>query len=135
MLLIDSSLWIPTYRDPSGRVSSQVQAAMGGEEHAFCQMTRVELLQGCRDEAEWAKTKDFLDDQEYREISLGGWTEAARIYFELRRSGETVRSTLDCCIAVVALEHDLTVLHNDQDYEKIAKVRPLKHRRLALGGP
>jgi hypothetical protein len=30
----------------------------------------------------------------------------------------------------VALEHDLTLLHNDQDYEKVATVRSLKHKRL-----
>ena len=81
---------------------------------------------------EWVRFVEYLDDQRYAEMSLGGWTEAARIYFELRQRGLTVRSTLDCCIAVVALEHDLTLLHNDQGFERIASIRPLKHRRLAL---
>jgi predicted nucleic acid-binding protein len=66
-------------------------------------------------------------------MGADGWTEAARIYFDLRQQGLTVRSTLDCCIAVVALQHDLTLLHNDQDYERIASVRPLKHKRVDLG--
>ena len=88
MLLIDTSLWIPVYRDTTGAVSRRVQAAMAGEEHVFCQFTRAELLQGCRDATEWTRTLEFLDDQEYREISHLGWTEAARIYFELRRAGE-----------------------------------------------
>jgi len=135
MLLIDTSLWVPIYRDASGAVSQRVQSVIGNEEFVFCQFVRAELLQGCRDEREWARTLEYLDDQSYLEMSLGGWTEAARIYFELRQRGLTVRSTLDCCIAVVAIEHDLTLLHNDQDYEKVAVVRPLKHKRVSIDLP
>ena len=39
---------------------------------------------------------------------------------------------MDCCVAVVALEHDLTLLHNDRDFETIATVRSLKHLRVQL---
>jgi predicted nucleic acid-binding protein len=132
MLLIDTSLWVPIYRDPSGSVARHVQEVIGTEEIVFCQFIRAELLQGCRDDRDWSRTLEYLDSQSYLEMSLGGWTEAARIYFELRQHGLTVRSALDCCIAVVALEHTLTLLHNDQDYEKIATVRPLKHKRVSL---
>ena len=132
MLLIDTSLWVPIYRDPSGSVARHVQGAIGTEEIVFCQFIRAELLQGCRDDRDWARTLEYLDSQSYLEMSLGGWTEAARIYFELRQRGLTVRSTLDCCIAVVALEHALTLLHNDQDFEKVATVRPLKHKRVSF---
>lgn len=130
MLLIDTSLWIAIYRDPSGAVSRQVQSVIGNEEIVFCQMIRAELLQGCRDDREWTRSLEYLDEQSYLEMGIDGWTDAARIYFELRQQGLTVRSTLDCCIAVVALEHHLTLLHNDQDYEKIAAVRPLMHKRV-----
>ena len=132
MLLMDTSLWVPIYADPSGAVARHVQSVVGSEEVVFSQFVRAELLQGCRDECEWARALEYLDDQSYMEMSLGGWTEAARIYFELRQRGLTVRSTLDCCIAVVALEHGLTLLHNDRDFETIATVRPLKHMRVQL---
>ena len=132
MLLIDTSLWVPIYRDPSGSVARHVQETIGTEEIVFCQFIRAELLQGCRDDHDWARTLEYLDSQSYLEMSLGGWTEAAHIYFQLRQRGLTVRSTLDCCIAVVALEHALTLLHNDQDFEKVATVRPLKHKRVSL---
>jgi predicted nucleic acid-binding protein len=117
MLLIDTSLWVASYRDASGAAARSVQGAIGSEEFVFCQFIRAELLQGCRDEREWTDTREYLDDQSYLEMSPGGWTEAARIYFELRQRGFTVRSTLDCCVAVVALEHDLTLLHTDRDFE------------------
>jgi predicted nucleic acid-binding protein len=135
MLLIDTSLWISVYRDPSGAIGQLVESAIGGREFAFCQFIRAELLQGCRDEREWTQTLEYLDDQSYLEMSNSGWTEAARIYFELRQRGITVRSTLDCCVAVVALEHGLTLLHNDRDFDTIATVRPLKHQRVQLASP
>ena len=135
MLLVDTSLWVATYRDPSGGVSARVQAAMGGEDHVFCQMTRIELLQGCRNEKEWEKTLEFLDDQEYRELGREGWTDAAKMYFDYRRQGDTVRSTLDCCIAQSCLDHDATLLHTDRDFEVIATIRPLKQRRIEIQVP
>jgi predicted nucleic acid-binding protein len=135
MLLIDTSLWIPIYGDPSGIVARHVQSIVGSEEVVFCQFVRAELLQGCRDEQAWVRALEYLDDQSYLEMGVGGWTDAARIYFELRQRGSTVRSTLDCCIAVVALEHDLTLLHNDRDFETIATVRPLKHARVQVAPP
>jgi predicted nucleic acid-binding protein len=61
-----------------------------------------------------------------------GWSEAARIHFELRRSGLTVRSILDCCIAQIALDGPLTLVHNDRDFEAIGKVRALRAKRLEL---
>ena len=124
---------MPIFRDPSGATAQRVQREIGTEEIVFCQFVRAELLQGCRDESDWARSLEYLDDQNYREISPNGWTEAARIYFDLRQRGLTVRSTLDCCIALVAIENDLMLLHNDQDYERIATVRPLKHKRVDVG--
>ena len=132
MLLIDTSLWIPIYGDPAGALAQRVQAMIGNDEYVFCRFIRAELLQGCRDESGWTQMLEYLDDQSYLEMSLDGWTEAARIYFELRQRGFTVRSTLDCCVAVVALQHGLTLLHNDRDFETIAMVRPLKHQRIQL---
>jgi predicted nucleic acid-binding protein len=36
----------------------------------------------------------------------------------------------DLLTAVTALHHDLGVVHVDRDYDRIAEVRPLRHRRL-----
>jgi predicted nucleic acid-binding protein len=132
MLIIDTSLWVAIYRDTSGAVAQRVEAVIGNDEYVFCQFIRAELQQGCRDEREWTRTLEYLDEQSYLELSLRGWTDAARLYFELRQRGRTVRSSLDCCIAQVALEHGLTLVHDDRDFENIATVRPLQHQRIQL---
>jgi predicted nucleic acid-binding protein len=54
------------------------------------------------------------------------FAEAARIYFNCRRKGVTIRSTIDCIIAQTAIEYDLLLLHNDRDFDAIAKIVALK---------
>jgi predicted nucleic acid-binding protein len=87
----------------------------------------MELLQGARDEKEWLKLSDYLADQDYLEMEDDGWSSAARLFYDLRRQGLTVRSVIDCCIAGVALGHGVTLLHSDRDFVAIGKLRALKH--------
>jgi hypothetical protein len=87
-----------------------------------------EVLQGARDEAEWRKLRAYLVSQlrvDPRQ-SFRTHLEAARIYFDCRRRGLTVRSTIDCLIAQIALEHDLAVLQADRDFDAIREVRRLR---------
>jgi predicted nucleic acid-binding protein len=85
----------------------------------------LELLQGCRDENEWHTLSSYLERQTYIEPKPGTWQTAARLYFDLRRQGLTVRSPIDCCIAQIALENRLILLHDDKDFLVITKIRPL----------
>jgi len=48
------------------------------------------------------------------------------VFFDLRRKGMSVRSSVDCLIAQTAIEHGLHLLHNDSDFDRIAKVSALK---------
>jgi predicted nucleic acid-binding protein len=48
--------------------------------------------------------------------------EAARLFSACRRAGRTPRSSNDCLIAQIALEHDLLLLEDDRDFESIAAV-------------
>ncbi len=50
---------------------------------------------------------------------------AAQYYFNCRAKGVTIRSTINCLIANVAIEHDLWLLHNDKDFIQLNKIVPL----------
>jgi len=63
-------------------------------------------------------------------MGQGSWSAAARIYFDLRRKGLTVRSPIDCCIAQLALQFDALLIHRDHDFEQISRVRALRERYL-----
>lgn len=93
----------------------------------------MELLQGCKDEIEWVKISSYLAVQNYLEPDYASiWEKSARLYFELRRQGITVRSNIDCAIAIMALENNLILYHYDRDFEAIAKYTVLKQKKLDL---
>jgi predicted nucleic acid-binding protein len=54
--------------------------------------------------------------------------QAAEIHREGRRRGYTIRSTTDCLIAAIAIEHGATVWHKDRDFTVIARYTPLRVR-------
>jgi hypothetical protein len=72
--------------------------------------------------------RDYLKSQTIFELrdGLASYLAAAKIFFDLRRRGMTVGSSVDCLIAQTAIEHGLHLLHNDSDFDRIAKVSALK---------
>jgi predicted nucleic acid-binding protein len=129
MLLIDTSVWISVFRDRSGQVRQQIETLIGNQEVLLTRFTQLELLQGSLNEQEWTLLSTYLETQDYIELTPHSWQAAARIYYDLRRQGLTVRSPIDCCIAQAALENNLLLIHNDRDFETIARVRSLRHLR------
>jgi predicted nucleic acid-binding protein len=129
MLLIDTSVWISVFRDRSGQVRQKLETLIAGREIFLTRFTQLELLQGSLNEQEWTLLATYLEAQDYIELSSHSWQAAARIYYDLRREGLTVRSPIDCCIAQSALDNNLLLIHNDRDFETIAQVRSLQHLR------
>jgi hypothetical protein len=132
MILIDTSVWIEIFRDKDGNIVNALRKTIGAENYVISRFNQLELLQGARDQKEWALLEDYLSTQFYLEASPDTWPEAARIYFELRRKGFTINSPVDCCIAQIALEHGAFLLHRDKDFEKISRIRSLKQGRFKL---
>jgi predicted nucleic acid-binding protein len=55
----------------------------------------------------------------YRPKGIETYIHAARIYRDCRKKGKTVRRTIDCIIAAICIENDLTLLHKDSDFDLI----------------
>lgn len=83
-----------------------------------------EVVQGVSSMREFDQVSEYLGSQTFYhpQDPVESYREAALIYFRCRRAGVTVRSAIDCLIARVAIEHELMLLHNDSDFENIAKV-------------
>ena len=129
MLLIDTSVWIAVFRDRSGQVRQQLETLIADRQVVLTRFTQLELLQGSLNEQEWNLLSTYLATQDYIEPTIHSWQAAARIYYDLRRQGLSVRSPIDCCIAQAAMENNLLLIHNDRDFETIAQVRSLQHLR------
>ncbi len=131
-VLIDTSVWVDVLRDASGAAADRVRSIVADDEVVLTRFNQLELLQGAIDEREWTTLARYLDGQEYIEADVDTWRAAARIYYELRRRGRTVRSAIDCCIAQLAIEHEALLLHQDRDFEAIAEIRPLVAQRISF---
>ncbi len=129
MLLIDTSVWIEIFRDKTGSRSQQLQNLIADREIFLTRFTQLELLQGCRDDREWVLLNSYLQDQDYLDLRSDSWQKSARIYYDLRRQGLTVRSSIDCCIAQIAIENQLLLVHIDRDFETISQITSLNQIR------
>ena len=134
MLLIDTSIWINVLRDKSGSVKAKLKQSIDNRTYFLPIFSQMELLQGCQNESEWQKLNQYLSVQRYIVPDYASiWLNTARLYFELRRKGITVRSNIDCAIALCAIENNLLLYHCDRDFEQIAKYTALKETKLDLG--
>ncbi len=133
MLLIDTSIWIEVLRDKSKVKATKLKTIIAGRDYYLPIFAKMELLQGCKDELEWTKLSSYLAVQNYLEPDYESiWENSARLYFELRRKGITIRSNIDCAIAIIAMENNLLLYHCDRDFEAIAKHTVLKQKKLNL---
>ena len=91
-------------------------------------LTILEVLQGAATEKDFAKLREYLGSQRIYDLDggLDSYVGAAKIFFDLRKKGMSARSSMDCLIAQTAIEHDLFLLHNDSDFDRIAQVSSLK---------
>ena len=132
MILVDSSVLIDYLRDRSTAAARHLDRIQQERESWGIPMVCAqEVLQGARNETEWRVLKAHFDAQDL--VEPADWRaahfEAARIFYDCRRRGLTVRSSADCLIAAVALERRDVLLHDDDDFETIARVRPLRTLR------
>jgi predicted nucleic acid-binding protein len=86
-----------------------------------------EVLQGAKNEQEWNLLADTLGSQRllFPRDPASTHLHAARIFFDCRRRGFTIRNSIDCFIAQLVLEQGGVLLHDDEDFERIRQVRPL----------
>jgi predicted nucleic acid-binding protein len=85
-----------------------------------------ELLQGAASERDYRELKRYLDTVPICSITKGreSYAEAAHLFLYCRSNGVTVRNSIDCLIAQITMEHSCHLLHNDRDFDQIAKVLP-----------
>lgn len=132
MMLIDTSVLIQLFRDDSGLAQANWRRLVRGKQFYLSRLTQIEVLHGSLDEDEWQQLQLYLDTQDYLELTGAAWEEAARIYFDLRRLGVTVSGFVDCCIAQLAIQHRLILVHNDRDYEAMGRARKFRRKQIDL---
>lgn len=120
MILIDTSAWIEFFRDTGSPICQRVDDLLAAE-IATCDVVRMEVLAGARDEQHLQQLRRLLARASTLPTEPMDYDAAAALYRTCRQRGHTVRKLIDCLIAAVAIRGNVPVLHMDADFDILAQ--------------
>lgn len=124
MILVDTSVWIELLNGRMGKRLSPDDLL----QFVTCGPVLQEVLQGLRDHPSSSAVRESLEvvPRIGDPLPSERFTEAADIYRNGRRRGYTIRSSVDCLIAAIAIHHRVPVWHRDRDFTTIASFTALE---------
>ncbi len=127
MILVDTTAWIDFFAARSlPHVVALETLIERREDICICGIILTEVLQGIRKDSEFQKTRDLFNNLIFLPMHYPVFLRSADIFRKLRSKGITIRKSLDCMIASVAIENDIPLLHSDKDFKTIEKHCSLK---------
>ena len=129
MILVDTSAWIELIRATGHPAHVTLRHHLERREPiATSEPVIMELLAGVATAAERSKLRARLMALPRLTVrGLADFEAAADLYRVCRSRGATVRKLVDCLIAAVAIRERATLLHNDRDFDVLAR-----HTRLRI---
>lgn len=125
MVLVDTSAWVEFLRGTGSPVCNAVDALLS-QDLATCDVIRMELLAGARDERHLQNLRGLLARATVIPTSPADFDHAAALYRQCRTRGATVRRLVDCLIAASAIKADLPILHQDSDFTVLERHTPVQ---------
>ena len=125
MILVDTSAWIEFLRDSASPVCERVEEVLAYD-IVVADPIRMEVLAGARNEQHLIQLKRLLARGAVLHTRPIDYDQAAILYRQCRTNGETVRKLIDCLIAAVAIRNDAVILHQDTDFEVLARHTALR---------
>lgn len=129
-MIFDSTIWIDYLRGKKSSKTDLLDAFLAKYDPVnvhVCPPIFQEVLQGLSKEDNPTLIKDLLMTCQFLYLDSYFVAEnSASLYRELRNKGLTIRKPNDCLIAYYAIHFKMELVHNDKDFEKIAKQTALK---------
>lgn len=127
-VLVDTSAWIEFLRGTGSPEHHFVASALrAGRPLAWTEPVLLELTVGARSDRHAMELRAMLTGGALLAVQgLADWAAAASLWRTARQRGLTVRSTVDCLIAAVAIRTGTSVLARDRDYVALAQVSALQ---------
>jgi predicted nucleic acid-binding protein len=122
MILVDSSVWIDYFNGNKTSQTDWLYSSLGNTPFIICDPILTEVLQGFQSDKDFKIARDILSGIPF--MSMGGQVlaiESAMNYRLLRKRGVTVRKTIDVIIGTFCIRHQLTLLHDDRDFDPMVK--------------
>ena len=125
MVLVDTSVLIPFFNGKKIEEVNKLEYIIKNNiPFGINDYIYQELLQGSKTEKEFSILNDYLKTQRFYYLLYGrqSYKNASLIYFNCRKNGITLRSTIDLLIVETAIENNLKLLHIDNDFYNIGKI-------------
>jgi predicted nucleic acid-binding protein len=132
--IVDSSAWIEYLRRTGSHADHEVTQMVERESPTagVTEPVIMELLSGARDSGDFRKIERLTRAMPLCSVDPDcDFVEAGALYQVLRNEGITIRSWIDCLIAVVAWRRGATLVHADRDFDAIASRYPVRVMSLA----
>ena len=118
MILVDSSVWIDYFNGIPTWQTDLLDSYLSNIPVIIGDLILTEVLQGFKSNQDYETAKDLLSALPFRQI--GGYNvaiQSAQNYRILRKSGVTVRKTIDIIIGTFCIMEGLPLLHDDRDFD------------------
>ncbi len=128
MILVDTSVLINFFKGIHTD-SSEIFKTLLQRDLPFALTSHIfqEVIQGAKNQKEFTLLKNYLITQEfYHPQHPDSFINAALLYMKAREKGYTIKSTIDCLVAQIAIENNLLLLHSDRDFDMLSKISDLK---------
>jgi predicted nucleic acid-binding protein len=127
VIVVDSSVWIDYFNNKRSAQVETLDKLLSEEILIVGDIILVEVLQGFRKDRDFREARKIMEQCVVvpmlgAEVAI----KAAENYRKLRKSGLTVRGTVDVIIATFCVCNNLRLLYSDKDFNVIKKSIGLK---------
>jgi predicted nucleic acid-binding protein len=122
MVVVDTTVWIDYVQGLETPYTNALDYELLHNQVITGDLLITEFLQGFRNDKDFEAAKKIMDSLIYcdmlgKDIAL----KSAMNFRFLRKNGITIRKTADIIIGTFCIEHDLSLLHNDRDFDPMEK--------------
>lgn len=127
MILVDSSVWINYFNGIKSWQTDLLDQLLSNTQIIIGELILIEVLQGFRSDEDYKMAKSYLSVLPFRPMGSSEIAvKSGQNYRFLRKKGITVRKTIDVIIATFCMIEELTLLHDDRDFDQIVSCLPIR---------
>ena len=125
-IVLDSSVWINYFNKKNSEQVEYLEKLLLTNASVspiiIFPVIMQEVLQGLVNDISFNTIKENLQGLDHLKYDAYDYAiKAAALYRVLRRKGVTINKANDCLIAALCIDYNISLFHNDKDFNNIAK--------------
>jgi len=118
MIIVDTSVWVDYFNGKQSKETDSLDTLLGNQEVLLGDLILTEILQGFQEDRQFREAQHILES--FPIVPMLGLSlaiQSAKTYRALRKRGVTVRKTIDVMIGTYCIEHHISLLYADRDFD------------------